>query len=224
MDSSLIKPYVDALGDQKARLEGYLTRGFQAIAIPTARNEMKQDRKDFLTTSGIWFLVIGIIGLVGGIAISQTGVIVAGCAAIMSGVYVYLKGKQAMRRDAFTGLGQSVYDQISAVAANVSSEWRSFMTTQNDSLKKAIVTSDADAATKVSLIDKVDSTPAVSIDLSGVRKDLAGIDSTERLDGYSAYLPKAADVIRRAIDAAGGAQQGIYSTLVSATAKPDTAK
>ncbi|MDO4320459.1 MAG: hypothetical protein Q4C34_07775 [Bacteroidales bacterium] len=213
MDNALIKPYKDALDAQKAQLEGYLTRGFQAIAIPADNEEIKKDKKDFLTSSGSWFIVLGIIALIAGLVIANSGVIIAGCAAIMSGVYCYIKGRQAIRHNAFVSLGQSVYTQISSVADNIAAEWSKFMTTQNDMLKKEVVASTDTADVKVSLIDKIDSTPDVKVDLDEVQAQLADISDKESLSGYSAYLPQAADVIRKAINAADGAQQGIYSTL-----------
>lgn len=213
MDTSLIKPYVDALTAQKTQLDGYLTRGFQAIAIPTSHEDIPEDKKDFLTKSGNWFLVLGIVGLIAGFAVSSTGIIVAGCAAVMSGVYCYLKGKQALRHQAYDRLGQSVYTQISSVADNVAAEWTKFMTAQNDALKKVVVASTESPDTKVALIDKIDSTPAVKVDLSDVRARLADISEKENLSQYAEYLPTAADAIRKAINDADGAQQGIYSTL-----------
>lgn len=219
MDSTTVKPYIDALGAQKAKLEGYLTRGFQAIAIPAGKEEMNVRRKDFLTTSGIWFFILAAIGLVAGFATRSTGLIVAGCAALLSGGYVYIKGRQAMKAEAFSALGSAIYTQIADVASNVSSQWATFMAGQNDSLKRTVVSAaGTDAADKVALIDRIDSTPAVSVNLSGVQADLAKLGSGESLDAYRAYLPKAQALISDAISTADGAQQTIYSTLSTAKA------
>lgn len=214
MDTTTVKPYIDALGAQKAKLEGYLTRGFQAIAIPAGNDEMDIRRKDFLTVSGIWFLILGVIGLIAGLAVHSTGIIVAGCAGLLSGAYVYIKGRQAMKAEAFSRLGSSIYNQIADVASNVSSQWATFMAGQNDSLKRTVVSAaDSDAADKVALIDRIDSTPAVRVDLSGVQSELTKLGAVESLEAYRRYLPKAQAVISSAIATADGAQQTIYSTL-----------
>lgn len=219
MDSTLIKPYVDALGAHTAQLEGYLNREFKAIAIPADSKDMNEEKKDFLTVSGVWFLAFGIIALIAGLIVASTGIVVAGCAAIMSGVYCYAKGRQAIRRDAFANFGKSLYSQIASVAETISADWAKFMTAQNDALKKEIVSSSDSADVKVSLIDKIDSTPAVNIDLSEVQAQIADISDKENLSQYSACLPQAAEVIRKAIDAADGARQGIYSTLAKPAAQ-----
>lgn len=216
MDSTTVKPYIDALGAQKAKLEGYLTRGFQAIAIPEHNDELDMRRNDFLTRSGIWFLILGIIGLVAGLFVHSTGIIVAGCAALLSGAYVYIKGRQALKAEAFSKLASSIYSQIADVASNVSSQWSAFMSGQNDKLKNTVVSAaDSPAADRVALIDRIDSTPAVRVDLSSVQTDLAALSAKESLDAYRAYLPTARAAISNAISIADGAQQTIYSTLTA---------
>lgn len=213
MDTTTVKPYVDALGAQRTKLEGFLSRGVQAIAIPANYEEMNSRHKDFLTESGVWFLVIGAIALVFGLFAKETGIIVAGCAGLLSGCYVYLKGKQAMRAEAFANLGSNLFAQIKGLADNVSADWISFMTKQNDSLKQQVVSDSDDAAAKVAMIDKIDSTPSIKVDLSGVETTLSEASAHESLQMYRNALPQAQRAISTAIDTAGGAQQTIYSAI-----------
>lgn len=214
MDNSTVKTYVDALSAQKSQLQGYVTRGFQAIAVPASASELETRKKDFLTESGVVFLVIGIAALIFGLIIGNMGVIAAASASILSGCYVYIKGRQAMRRDAFTRLGAAIFSQIESVAAGVSAQWTSFMTRQNDALKQSVVAdSTANAADKVAVIDKIDSTPAVKVDLNAVQSQIQALGADEDLDSYRSYLPKAQSAITAAIDTADGAQQTIYSTI-----------
>lgn len=213
MDTTIVKPYVDALGAQRTKLEGFLSRGVQAIAIPANYDEMNSRHKDFLTESGVWFLVLGAIALVAGLFMKETGIIVAGCAALLSGGYVYIKGKQAMRAEAFANLGSNILAQIKNLADNVSADWTSFMIKQNDSLKQQVVTDSDSAADKVAMIDKIDSTPAIKVDLSGVETTISEASTHESLPLYRDALPQAQRAISTAIDTAGGAQQTIYSAI-----------
>lgn len=126
-----------------------------------------------------------------------------------------MKGKQASRSDAFTTLGKKIYAEIQVIADKISSEWNSFITVQNDNLKKQIVGSDASVDSKVSLIDRVEKSPAVHIDLDAVSNELKQLDTTESLEGYTDYLAKAQAAIKTAIDNADGAQQTIYNTMMT---------
>lgn len=212
MDISLIKPYSDALSAQKSQLDSYLTRGFQDIAVPANHDEVAMAKRDMLTVSARWF--IGIVGFIIGLIVSGLGIVIAGFTAIFSGCYLYVKGRQAIRHDAYARLGQSVYGQIEKVVENIRSQWSGFMTKQNDALKTAVVGADApDSSAKVAIIDKIDTTPDLSVDMASIQSNLDKISAEEDLTDYRAYLPKAQAVVAASIQQAGTAQQAIYADL-----------
>lgn len=214
MDISLIKPYSDALSAQKSQLDSYLTRGFQDIAVPANHDEVAMAKRDMLTVSAGWFIGIGIVGFIIGLIVSGLGIVIAGFTAIFSGCYLYVKGRQAIRHDAYARLGQSVYGQIEKVVENIRSQWSGFMTKQNDALKTAVVGADApDSSAKVAIIDKIDTTPELSVDMASIQSNLDKISAEEDLADYRAYLPKAQAVVAASIQQAGTAQQAIYADL-----------
>lgn len=215
MDNSLITPYSNALSAQKAQLENYLSSGFKTIAVPAHISQIESSQLHMLGKSAVAFLIIGAVGLIYGLIAGSMGIIIAGCAGLLSGGYLWVKGKQASRSDAFTTLGKKIYAEIQVIADKISSEWNSFITVQNDNLKKQIVGSDASVDSKVSLIDRVEKSPAVHIDLDAVSNELKQLDTTESLEGYTDYLAKAQAAIKTAIDNADGAQQTIYNTMMT---------
>lgn len=217
MDSSLITPYTTALSAQKTQLENYLDSGFKAIAVPAHIGQIESSKLHMLGKSAIAFLVIGVIGLVLGLIVKSGGIVVAGCAALFSAGYLWVKGRQAARAEAFSGLSTKVFAEIQVIVDKISSQWNSFLTVQNDNLKKQIVGSDASVDSKVALIDKVEATPHVSLDLDTMQADIRKLSAGEKLGDYTAYLGKAKAAIKTAIDNAGGAQQTIYSTMTAAS-------
>lgn len=216
MDTSLISPYTKALSAQKAQLEGYLNQGFQTITVPTDISQIESSKIHMLGKSAMWFAAIGVIALVAGVIMGQMGIIVAGAAAILSGGYLWMKGKQARRAEAFEGLGTKIYGEISVITDKITSEWKSFVAVQNDNLKKQIVGSDESTDSKVAMIDKIESTPEVRVNLDAVRSDLQSLGAKENLDDYKAYIAKTQSSIKTAIDNVDGAQQTIYSTIAGA--------
>lgn len=55
---------------------------------------------DFLKKSGWTFCIIGIIAFIIGLLVDIGGIWIPGCAAIASGVYLLIKGKQQLHADA----------------------------------------------------------------------------------------------------------------------------
>ena len=216
MDNSLITPYTKALSAQKAQLEGYLNQGFQTITVPANISQIETSKLHMLGKSAIWFAVIGVIALVAGIVLHQMGIIVTGAAALLSGAYLWMKGKQASRAEAFQGLGTKIYGEISVIADKIAGEWKSFVTVQNDNLKKQIVGSADSTDSKVAMIDKIESTPEVKLNLDAVRSDLQTLGAKENLDDFKSYIAKTQNTLKTAIDNVDGAQQTIYSTIASA--------
>lgn len=53
-----------------------------------------QDNKGFLVKSGWVFIVIGVIALIVGLIIAETGIWIAGGTAVASGCYCLIKAKQ----------------------------------------------------------------------------------------------------------------------------------
>lgn len=213
MDNSLISPYAQALSTRKAQLESYLDQGFQAIAIPAHTGQFAPAGMHFLGKSGVTFFVIGVIALVAGLIVGSMGLIIAGAAAIVSGCYLWAKGKQATRTEAFALLGKKIFAEISVIADKIASDWHSFVAVQNDNLKKQIVSSSASVDSKVALIDKVEKSTEVNVDLDAMQADIQAVDAREDLDGYTAYLARAEQQIKTAIENADGAQKSIYTTI-----------
>lgn len=213
MDNTVVKPYTDALSAQKAKLDGYVADSFKAIAIPATKADVQVGSKSFLTVSGIWFLVVAIIGFFIGIIMKSNGLLYAAAAALLSAGYVYIKGKQALHAEAYASLGQSIYNEIAAIVTEVSNRWSTFMAGQNDSLKKAVVASDATPDAKVAIIDDIESTPAVTVNLSQIQSELQTVGAEENPADYRTCLAKAQSAVAAAIDTAEGAQSTIYSTI-----------
>lgn len=216
MDNSLITPYTTALSAQKTQLENYLDSGFKAIAVPENIAQVESSKLHMLGKSAVVFLIIGIIGLVLGLFVKSTGIVVAGCAGLLTAGYLWVKGKQASKAEAFNTLSTKIFAEIQVIVDKISSQWNSFLTVQNDNLKKQIVGSNATVDSKVALIDKVEATPHVSLDLAAIQADIRKLSSGEKLSDYAAYLVKAKAAVKAAIDNASGAQQTIYSTMTAA--------
>lgn len=213
MDNTVVKPYADALAAQKAKLQGYVADGFGALAVPADAKALPVARKDFLTDSAVCFLVLGAIGIVIALVSRNMGVVMAAAAAILSGGYLYVKGKQAMRATAYANLSSGLYAGIEQVVDGTRSRWSAFMAGQNDSLRKAVVSSAADADAKVALIDKIGSTTDITVNLPEMQADLAAIAAKEDLGAYRAYIDKARSAVSAAVDTADGAQSAIYTAL-----------
>lgn len=213
MDNAFIKPYSDALIAQKAQLDGVVTRGFQAISIPADIKPEEDTRLHFLGKSAVAFLIIGVIALVGGLIVKDMAIVITGCTALLSGGYLYVKGRQAERAAAFARLSDEVYGKVSGVASQVSSGWIAFVSSQNDSLKTAIVGSAADVAGKVKMIDAVDTASPISLDLDTVKTQAEALATAGDMDRYSPFLTSVQAAFRGAIDKAGAARQTIYDSL-----------
>lgn len=216
MDNSLISPYSQALNAHKAQLEGYLDTGFKTIAVPAHISQVESTKMNMLGKSSVCFLVIGVIALVAGIIINNMGILISGAAAILSGGYLYMKGRQATRAEAFRGLSTKIFGEISVISDKISSEWKSFINLQNDNLMKQIVSSSDPADSKVDMIDKIETSPSVNVNLDNMQSDLKGLAAKEDLNGYVSYLSKAYGNIKNAIGTADTAQQGIYNSLAGA--------
>lgn len=213
MDNTILKPYSDALSAQKAQLEGVVTRGFKAITIPADISTFESKSLHFLGKSAVAFGVIGVIGFILGLVVGSMGIVIAGCAALLSAGYLYVKGRQADRADAFVGLSNDIYDKVASIASQVADQWKTFTTKQNDSLKLAIVNSSAAGTDKVQLIDRVDASPAVNVDLDSVRQATLDLGAQGEISAYNPYLTKLQSTFQSAIDSADAAQQNIYSGL-----------
>lgn len=225
MDNSLIQPYNDALSAQKARLEGFMTRGLQAISVPASASEIESSKLHFLGKSAVWFLGLGIVAFVAGLFASSMGIIIAGAAAITSGCYLWVKGKQASHAEAFDSFGESVYGKIASVVDQISSDWQAFTKRQNDSLKLVIVGSSAADDDKVSMIDKVEASPAVAVDLDAIKGNVEAAEATENIKAFDLVMSKAQTQIQSAINSVDAAQQSIYASIgtpAAATAKAAT--
>lgn len=212
MDTSVITPYTQALSNQKTQLEGTLNAGFQAITLPSSISQLESNKLHMLGKSAIWFAVIGIVAFIAGVIMKSTGIWITGCAAMLSGGYLWMKGKQANRADAFSALGNNIYGQVQDVYKKVASDWTSFITTQNDNLKKQIVTSDQPTDAKVAQIDRIDAQPAITVDMSALQQEAQSL-AAEDLTRYQSYIADAKGRIQQAIDNADGAQQSIYQAL-----------
>lgn len=218
MDKTIIQPYIDALASETNRLEGYTVRGIQAIYLPAKEGDMRVARKNSLTTAGIWFFVLGVIAFIVGL-FTLFAIVVCGCAAMLAGAYIYYHGRMNIDRDAVSGLCDDVYRDISGVAANVTGEWKSFMTKQNDALKRQVIeAAGTDADAKVSDIDRIEGTPEVQIDLQQIRSELDTIGQTGGPATLRAYLATATSRISDAIKAVVARQQSIYSSLMAPAA------
>ncbi len=218
MDKTIIQPYIDALASETNRLEGYTVRGIQAISLPAKEGDMRVARKNSLTTTGIWFFVLGVIAFIVGL-FTLFAIVVCGCAAMLAGAYIYYHGRMNIDRDAVSGLCDDVYRDISGVAANVTGEWKSFMTKQNDALKRQVIeAAGTDADAKVSDIDRIEGTPEVQIDLQQIRSELDTIGQTGGPATLRAYLATATSRISDAIKAVVARQQSIYSSLMAPAA------
>lgn len=216
MDNSLISPYSQALNAHKAQLEGYLDTGFKTIAVPAHISQVESSKMNMLGKSSICFLVIGVIAFIAGIIVNSMGIIITGAAAILSGGYLYMKGRQATRSEAFKGLSTKIFSEISVISDKISSEWNSFINLQNDNLMKQIVSSSDPADSKVGMIDKIETSPSVKVNLDNMQSALNSLAAKEDLSGYADYLSKAYGSIKNAIGTADTAQQGIYNSLAGA--------
>lgn len=213
MDNTILKPYSDALSAQKAQLEGVVARGFKAIAIPADVRPLESKELHFLGKSAVAFGVLGVAGFILGLIVGSMGIVIAGCAALLSAGYLYVKGRQADRADAFVELSDQVYGKVADIASQVADQWKSFTSKQNDSLKLAIVNSTASDADKVQLIDRVDASPAVRVDLDSVRQATQSLGAQGEISAYNPYLVKLQSTFQSAIDSADTAQQQIYTNL-----------
>lgn len=211
MNTTTIQPYMDALSAQKAQLEAYATRGFQAIAIPTLF-DVSAEKSNFLTKSAIVFLVIGIIAFVVGL-FTNFAIIVVGCTALLTAAYLYAHGRMDIKQSIYNEAGSRLVSEITSVVNTVKSEWNSFITKQNDALKKEVVSSTDTADNKVSIIDKIDNTPEVNVNLTDLESKISSVPEGTSKSVYSGYIQTASKMVQDAIDAADGAQTGIYNAI-----------
>ena len=213
MDSSIIKPYNDALSARRAQLQGEVSRGFQAIAIPAGIGSYESKQSTFLSKSAIVFLVLGAAALILGIIIGNMGVIAAAATSLLSGGYLWMKDLQARKAMAFESLSDKVYGYVADIAAKAEADWKQFTSTQADGLKTAIVgSSDADTS-KVALIDSVDTIPQLSFDLGKVKTDTQALGTKADIDSYSPYLASLQSRFEDTIASAGTATRNIYNSL-----------
>ena len=214
MDNTTMQPYVDALSAQKAQLQTYATRGFQAIAIPTLFADTSSHKSNFLTKSATVFLVIGIIAFVLGL-FTNISIVITGCASLLTAGYLYVHGKMDIKQAQYNEAGNRLTSEIKAVVENVSTEWSKFISKQNDALKKQIVESDATPDEKIALIDKIETAPRVDVDLSGVESNIAAVKEGSPENVYTGFIGKAASMVQDAITSANGAQSVIYNSIVT---------
>lgn len=210
-----MKPYSDALSAQKAQLEGVLSRGFQAISIPASVKQYEPSGMHFLGKSAVVFLVIGAIAFVAGLIIGNMGVIVAGCTALLSGGYLYVKGLQSKTAEGYSVLGDNVYNSVSNVYKQISDQWNAFTKRQNDSLVKSIIGSDASDDDKVKYIDSVEASPAMKFDLDDVRKNTSDIAAKGDIMSFSRYLTQVQGNMQQVINNVDSAMQTVYSSIAA---------
>lgn len=216
MDNSIISPYTQALNAQTTKLEDYLDSGFKTIGIPADISQVESSKMNMLGKSSICFAIIGVAAIIFGFVISNLSIIIAGAAAIFSAWYLYMKGRQASRAEAYSGLSTKIFGEISVITDKVSSEWNSFISLQNDNLKKQIVSSTDPTNSKVSMIDKVETSPAVKVNLDQMQAELNKVAAGEDFSAYKQYLSKAYGTIKNEISAVETSQQSIYNTLSKA--------
>lgn len=214
MANANISSYSDALKAQTSRCQGYIDSGFASVAIPANVESMDTQKKNMLTESGVVFGVIGIIALVAGLLLDISGIWIAGCAAIMSGVYLYIKGRQQLRADAFNILANSIVAAMDKVAAKVSGEWTSFIKTQNETIRKDIIDSSADADTKLANVNAVaESVAWYEIDAEAVTADIRKACASEKIALIKDSIPQVQQALSESLKLASKAQSDIYARL-----------
>lgn len=218
MDNSLIAPYAQALSAQTNKLEGYLDSSFKTIAVPANISQIESSKRNMLGVSAICFAIVGVIILIVGFVTSSIALIITGAAGLLSGGYLNKKSRQAKTEEAYEGLSTKIYGEISVITDKISSEWKSFIGVQNDNLKKQIVSSSDPTDSKVDMIDKVETSPAVKVDLQAMQSDLQNLATKQDLVAFSNYRAKAYNSIKDAIASAGTSQQGIYNAISGKTA------
>ena len=213
MDTTIIAPYTKALEAQKAEYAGYIADGVKGIALPATKEAIPTGKKNFLTDSGWVFLVIGVAGFIAGLIVGVSGIWIAGCIAIASGVYCLIKGKQQLTAEAFRNLGNEVYGKLEGIIAHVSGGWTKNVEDENASLRKAIVSSAATPDAKVAALGEMADDDYLHVDTAELRKEIDDVAAQESLEAFTTYLPKAAATLTESLTEAAKARTAALTAL-----------
>ncbi len=207
MDTSYLDKYNDALNKQRLQLESYISTHTGSVPVPTETSEVKTGKKNFLTDSGWVFIVLGAAALVAGLVVKTEGLWIAGAIAAVSGIYCLVKGRQQLRREAFAGVVDDIVGSVNGIVADVSKTWTEFVSSQNESLRRDIVTDDDTTAGKVA------DTAWYHVDMDKIRGTLMSAAGKENLATLHSCLPKLGKILTESLDSAAHAQSDIYDRL-----------
>lgn len=210
-----IKTYTDALTRQQADLQGDIAGYVSAIPVPAGPGEEKAGDRNFLTTSGWVFNVLGIIAFIAGLTVGSTGLWITGCASLLSGCYCIVKGKQQLRREAHEDAGDTVLKAVDRTVAHVSKTWTDFVSGQNASLRRDIVTSDMDTDDKVRSLGLITDSSYLHVDMKAVGENLTKIDVGATPGAYKTLLGDVQTRLYQAVDVAAKAQADIYAGVAA---------
>lgn len=218
-----IKSYNDALAACQTQLSDYIARNMQSTALPASKNDLDIGKQNFLTKSGWVFVIIGVLAFIGGLLVGSTGIWITGCAAVLSGLYCMVKGRQQLEQEAYATIGKSLAESINKVTAYVSKTWGDFVGKQNESLRSDIIASDMDAAAKAKSLGYLTDADYLHVDESAILDGIGKVDASESVGAYKTYLPQAEKILNDSLGLAAKAQSDIYM-LVERVAKAPSAK
>ena len=207
MDTSYLDKYNDALNKQRLQLESYISTHTGSVPVPTETSEVKTGKKNFLTDSGWVFIVLGAAALVAGLVVKTEGLWIAGAIAAV------VKGRQQLRREAFAGVVDDIVGSVNGIVADVSRTWTEFVSSQNESLRRDIVTGDDTTAGKVAALGKVTDTAWYHVDMDKIRSTLISAAGKENLATLHSCLPKLGKILTESLESAAHVQSDIYDRL-----------
>ena len=213
MDTSYLDKYNDALNKQRLQLESYISTHTGSVPVPTETSEVKTGKKNFLTDSGWVFIVLGAAALVAGLVVKTEGLWIAGAIAAVSGIYCLVKGRQQLRREAFAGVVDDIVGSVNGIVADVSRTWTEFVSSQNESLRRDIVTGDDTTAGKVAALGTVTDTAWYHVDMDKIRSTLISAAGKENLATLHSCLPKLGKILTESLESAAHVQSDIYVRL-----------
>lgn len=214
MANTITSAYSGALGAQRQKLEGYIATSAKAVALPSQKADDAAKDK-LLDISGWVLIVIGVLGFIAGIIVGVGGIIIAGIASIGCGVYCYAKSIQLGRQRAFAASAAQFRKSLDDITTHVSGEWNSFINSQNATLTRDIITSQASIDAKVAMVEKIATAP-VCVDMTATDKALKEAMDEEVSTDFNVVVSDYVAAANSALTSAGNAQASIYNAVDAA--------